>query len=417
MAITFFSNYTTLIFEQSWRASHRALVVVPVVFVLATLSYYFIEQLFRKASKPLLVVAPLLVGFLSLLLMINLGINSATYAQFENAQQSNDVVNELTNQDSAGSVEPINVVIERYVMEAEQYVENYVINNEIRDFDSKYCVGAIGLKFIDECPEPYGKFDRWTYSLSPYTGLAWSSLCFFITTFDDESLSKCTFGDLSSSKTILLVGDSHAAHWLEAFDSAGRILGYKVILAAMEVCTPFLINREIQLGFGEPRTTNCVNFNEELLDSEILYQADFIVPYCLNFAGLYQEQADDLFSELVNVIKEANIPGRFILNNDTILRKTEQNEAANWLEKLGVQSYEEPKSDFAGADYTLFPTLFEKNGLDYLWLDMDQAFCDDETCYFAIGDLAVMLDDTHISQWYSRTLGPLLAEKLQSLGL
>jgi hypothetical protein len=44
------------------------------------------------------------------------------------------------------------------------------------------------------------------------------------------STDKCVFGDTSSSKTIVLFGDSHAQMWLPALDPIATKLGYRLVL-------------------------------------------------------------------------------------------------------------------------------------------------------------------------------------------
>lgn len=50
----------------------------------------------------------------------------------------------------------------------------------------------------------------------------------------DEIL--CSFGDVSSPKSLVLVGDSHAAQYLPALDLVGKANGVKVISFTMSSC-------------------------------------------------------------------------------------------------------------------------------------------------------------------------------------
>jgi peptidoglycan/LPS O-acetylase OafA/YrhL len=51
--------------------------------------------------------------------------------------------------------------------------------------------------------------------------------------------SQCTLGDTSSARVVVVAGDSHAEHWLPALDSAGRVLGLKVITHIKAACPPW----------------------------------------------------------------------------------------------------------------------------------------------------------------------------------
>ncbi|WP_380165942.1 acyltransferase family protein [Jannaschia sp. R86511] len=48
--------------------------------------------------------------------------------------------------------------------------------------------------------------------------------------------AECVFGDPDGDLRVLLVGDSHAEHWLPAFDEAGAELGWRVELRSRSAC-------------------------------------------------------------------------------------------------------------------------------------------------------------------------------------
>src|SRR5262249_11463045 len=52
----------------------------------------------------------------------------------------------------------------------------------------------------------------------------------------DQLLASCQRGDPLGTTTVLLVGDSHAAHWLPAFDEAGKANHFRVAASVMGVC-------------------------------------------------------------------------------------------------------------------------------------------------------------------------------------
>ncbi len=57
--------------------------------------------------------------------------------------------------------------------------------------------------------------------------------------YTDTSLQPCTFGDTSSSTTVVLFGDSHAAMWFPAVDQAAQQFGWKLITWTKATCPPF----------------------------------------------------------------------------------------------------------------------------------------------------------------------------------
>jgi hypothetical protein len=63
------------------------------------------------------------------------------------------------------------------------------------------------------------------------TGFAILGAAGCLPSFSDTSaeVSKCTFGDPAATKTMVIVGDSHASMWLPGFDQIGKRLGWEVI--------------------------------------------------------------------------------------------------------------------------------------------------------------------------------------------
>ena len=57
--------------------------------------------------------------------------------------------------------------------------------------------------------------------------------------YTDSSLRPCVFGDTSSSTTVVLFGDSHAAMWFPAVEQAAEKFGWRLITWTKATCPPF----------------------------------------------------------------------------------------------------------------------------------------------------------------------------------
>jgi peptidoglycan/LPS O-acetylase OafA/YrhL len=55
----------------------------------------------------------------------------------------------------------------------------------------------------------------------------------------DDLLANCVWGDPHGSSTVLIIGDSHAAHWIPAFDEVGRTQGLRVVVSMQGSCPSF----------------------------------------------------------------------------------------------------------------------------------------------------------------------------------
>ncbi|MEX2154006.1 MAG: SGNH hydrolase domain-containing protein [Gemmatimonadaceae bacterium] len=80
----------------------------------------------------------------------------------------------------------------------------------------------------------------------------------------EERRGPCEFGDRSSATTLVLLGDSHAEHWLGALDRAGRERGFKVIAMVKGGCPvpdmPELMQPRLKRWYHE-----CTRFREAMI--------------------------------------------------------------------------------------------------------------------------------------------------------
>ena len=76
----------------------------------------------------------------------------------------------------------------------------------------------------------------------------------------------CVLGDSESTRVLVVAGDSHAAHWLPALDSAGRVLGVKVVPHVRGACPPqpLRFHREADESGDVSEDTVCAAFEKQL---------------------------------------------------------------------------------------------------------------------------------------------------------
>lgn len=85
----------------------------------------------------------------------------------------------------------------------------------------------------------------------------------------------CIFGDYSGNKTVVIIGDSHAQHWLPALDSAGRSLHWKIYSYTKSAC-PAIDVRVYNVRFERPYV-ECEIWHEELKSEISEISADLLV--------------------------------------------------------------------------------------------------------------------------------------------
>jgi hypothetical protein len=95
-------------------------------------------------------------------------------------------------------------------------------------------------------------------------------------------ISNCVFGDVNSSKTVLVIGDSHAASIQAAFDIAGQQAKVRVIAAVGPGCPPLL---GIKSFNGADDICEKLNFDHHL--QSLLKSQKFEKVYLVAFWDMY----------------------------------------------------------------------------------------------------------------------------------
>ena len=74
---------------------------------------------------------------------------------------------------------------------------------------------------------------------------------------------RCEYGDLTSDRTIVIYGDSHAAHWLPALDRIGRENKIKIVSLTKSACPSAEVIKEVD---GQFAIDDCQAFRDSSID-------------------------------------------------------------------------------------------------------------------------------------------------------
>lgn len=93
--------------------------------------------------------------------------------------------------------------------------------------------------------------------------------------YGENKSGECTYGDLNSTKTIVLYGDSHAAQWFPVLDVIARDRGYKLISLTKSACSSVALVRSDQGAYkgrecDQWRANSALRINEIKPDAVIM---------------------------------------------------------------------------------------------------------------------------------------------------
>ncbi|BBH70701.1 hypothetical protein ACTI_73860 [Actinoplanes sp. OR16] len=94
-------------------------------------------------------------------------------------------------------------------------------------------------------------------------------------TYQGIVLHPCVYGDPAGGRTVFLIGDSHAAHWFPAVDTAARTEGWRLVALTKAACQMPSI-RNFSGALKRPYD-ECVQWREAVLKRVLTEKPDLVV--------------------------------------------------------------------------------------------------------------------------------------------
>jgi len=198
----------------------------------------------------------------------------------------------------------------------------------------------------------------------------------------ETSSNDCVYGDLTSNKTIILFGDSHAAQWFEPLNSIATRDGYKLISLTKSACPAFELPR---ISKGSFKKEECTTWQENSINRIKELKPEFVIISTFSHYNLYDKNNQkenyyvggqkDLFNKL------SNYSQNLIYLSDT---PKPEKDIPNCLSNNSLSSCNEIKRSSN--------KVYE----GYLKIDPYQWFCKDG-CEAINSDYVVYRDASHIS--------------------
>jgi peptidoglycan/LPS O-acetylase OafA/YrhL len=236
------------------------------------------------------------------------------------------------------------------------------------------------------------------------------------------SRAGCAFGDTGAATTIALLGDSHASHWLGGLDRAGLELGWRIEPYVMGAC-PVADLRGLIGGTAARMYRGCARFQEAVMrrlaaerpGAVILSNADYYMegdgveprlPESVWTEGLRRTYAR-LTRMGIQVIVMRDVPWAPFDVPSCLSRRAAR------LPMAGDCRFEPNRGFMARAQWAQDKAA---RGLEVRFIDMNDQVCDlgGGPCATERDGVVLYTDDDHISRTFSRSLGPVIGERLDN---
>ncbi|TQL68344.1 peptidoglycan/LPS O-acetylase OafA/YrhL [Nocardioides albertanoniae] len=229
----------------------------------------------------------------------------------------------------------------------------------------------------------------------------------------------CPRGDKDAETTIVVIGDSHARHWIPAVDEIAERSGYRAYVLAMPQCTVSLITPD-KLDSTDPMTS-CDSFHKFMLSMVKKIQPDLLLISSRPIGAAYHDGAGRHTGEaevqravyrgyqrLLEHVKPA--AKRTVWLRDVPALEFDPATCLSSNKKLSPCTYKPLARQQEGADLQMKAAKAARVEA----LNLDDLFCDSaRICSTVVGDSITHRDSHHLTATYSEEMGRTLGERLK----
>jgi len=223
--------------------------------------------------------------------------------------------------------------------------------------------------------------------------------------------SNCTFGDLASSRTMAVVGDSHANQWIPAIDAFAKTNHWKIVLYMKAGCPPGVYSDWVS-SLTSQIYTQCNEWRSGVfariksLRPEVVLIASELLPIEIDPDGMVQT-IHNYQEDGARVIYLEDTPNPEGLGSvpDCLA------EHSNDIQDCSL-SRQQPATRLNGFIGRQIDSAAAQRASAIL-IDPTSWFCTATTCPPVINNIVVYMDDSHVSATYVKWLAPLMSAALK----
>lgn len=209
----------------------------------------------------------------------------------------------------------------------------------------------------------------------------------------DSQVILCDSGDPLGTRTVMLIGGSHTAHWYPAIDALAQQRGWRLVTALKDACRFTMVEDESTIG-----GPSCHQWNISLMSILEMNPPDLVVTTSTVSDG-GGEFTPDGYVDQWRALESLGVDVVGIRDTPRWMRDPVDCLWAN-SDEMSVCSVERDKS-LAESDPSAARTDLPPN---VTLIDVDHLICDDRICPAAKGTMVVYWDLSHLSATFARSL-------------
>ncbi|MTE12967.1 acyltransferase family protein [Nocardia aurantiaca] len=232
-----------------------------------------------------------------------------------------------------------------------------------------------------------------------------------ISDFDTRAVVTCTYGDRDAHRTIAVVGNSHAEHWIPALQILGEQYRFRIVVYLKMGCPLTVAAEPMYKGQHNP---DCRDWSAEVIDRLGVERPDFVFTTATRPSDNGGDETPHDYLDVWSALSNRGLQIIAIRDTPWLRRNGIRYRAIDCLagggDRVGCGL---PRSEVlnaqnpAAASAAAYPNLH--------LIDLNDAVCERDVCAVVEGNILVYHDEHHLTASYSRSLAPELGRELRPI--
>jgi peptidoglycan/LPS O-acetylase OafA/YrhL len=233
--------------------------------------------------------------------------------------------------------------------------------------------------------------------------------------FTDATVHRCLYGDTTSSRSIVLFGDSHALQWFPAIDALANQQQDALVVMAKATCPP------LDIPIFSPdlgrHYTECDEWRTAELERMAALHPAVVI---LGFSREYGIATDHVvvdgrawlsgLADMITTIKKDTGAQVVLMGDDPYPQQSVPDCLSQHLSDAEACAVPKHYPYYNPSGIPQEQAVAASTGAGYV--DTDPWFCSLSSCSVVVGNLLVYRDDNHISASYASWLTPAIGARL-----
>lgn len=233
-----------------------------------------------------------------------------------------------------------------------------------------------------------------------------------IADFDNRTVITCNYGDTNAHRTLAVVGNSHAEHWIPALQILGEKYRFRIVVYLKMGC-PLTVADEDPMYKGQ-HNPDCRDWSHDVIERLGTERPDWVFTTGTRPADNGGDEVPDDYRDVWSALSDRGLQLITIRDTPWLRRNGIRYRAIDCLASGGNRV--ECGMKRTDALNPVNPAIAAAAGLPSVHnIDLNNAVCEPSVCAVVEGNILVYHDEHHLTASYSRSLAPELDRQLQPI--